>query len=69
MSIELEFSHLKAKVKVLGAAKCIGQTIDEMKATHQAKSKDPADAEHPRVIQDQVRCTHAMHTICTHTQT
>ena len=69
MSIELEVSHFKAMVKVLGAAKCIGQTINEMKATHQAKSKDSADAEQPRAVQDQVRCTHAMYTICTHTQT
>ena len=64
--MELKVIRFEALAKVLGAKKYIET---EMKATHQAKSKDSADAEQPRAVQDQVRCTHAMHTICTHTQT
>ena len=67
--MELEVIRFEALAKVLGAKKYIEQTINEMKATQQAKSKDPADAEQSRAVQDQVRCTHAMYTICTHTQT
>jgi len=69
MSIELEVTRYEALAKVLGSKKYIEQTMNEMKATHQAKPKDPADAEQPRAVQDQVMCTHAMYTICTHTQT
>ena len=69
MSTDLKVIRFEALAKVLGAKKYIEQTINEMKATHQANPKDSADAEQPRAVQDQVRCTHAMHTICTHTQT
>ena len=67
--MELEVIRFEALAKVLGAKKNIKQTINEMNATHEAKPKDPVDAEQPRAAQDQVMCTHAMYTICTHTQT
>ena len=67
MSTELKVIRLETLAKVLEAENCIGQTINEMQAMRQTKFKDPADAEQPRVVQDQVRCTHAMHTIRTQT--